>query len=100
MIPAVLLFSSALVVCAAPQKDTSAEASVEASAETTEMTTEASTEVIKATSGDAWYTTLPGSMDSTPKTLDDIYKVLFWLLVVTVVCVTCMALIFIFNQVM
>lgn len=40
-------------------------------AETTETTT---AEIETATPGNAWYTTLPGSPDSTPKTIDDIYS--------------------------
>lgn len=72
---------------------------------TTEMTTEIDPEVTIetttiATPGDAWYTTLPGSPDTTPKTLDDIYKVLFWILVVNVVGAVCIAFVFIFNHVM
>lgn len=72
---------------------------------TTEMTTEVDSEVTTettkvATPGDAWYTTLPGFSDTTPKTLDDIYKVLFWILVVNVVGAACVAFVFIFNHVM
>lgn len=73
---------------------------VQAETITTETTEATTTEVKTATPGNAWYTTLPGSPDLTPKTLDDIYRVLFWLLVVNVICVSCMALVFVFNHVM
>lgn len=75
----------------------------------TETTTEITTEVISvtttettkvATPGDAWYTTLPGSSDTTPKTLDDIYEVLYLILVVIVVSIASVAFVFIFNHVM
>ena len=67
----------------------------------TEITTEVTTETTTvATPGDAWYTTLPGSPDTTPKTLDDIYEVLYLILMVNVVCIVCVAFVFIFNHVM
>lgn len=66
-------------------------------AETTETTT---AEIETATPGNAWYTTLPGSPDSTPKTIDDIYTLLFWILIVLVVFIVCVAFVFIFNCLM
>ena len=72
---------------------------------TTEITTEVAPEVTTetttvATPGNAWYTTLPGSPDTTPKTLDDIYEVLYLILMVNVVFIVCVAFVFIFNHVM
>ena len=68
---------------------------------TTEVIPEVTTETtMVATPGDAWYTTLPGFTDTTPKTLDDIYKVFFWILVVNVVGGACVTFVFIFNHVM
>lgn len=73
---------------------------------TTEATTETTTEVITetaakvATPGDAWYTTLIGSPDQTPKTLDDIYVLLHWILIFLVVFIVCVAFIFIYNCLM
>lgn len=68
---------------------------------TTEVISDATTEISAvATSGDAWYTTLPGAPDATPRTLDDIYKLLFWILVINVVGAACVAFVFIFNHVM
>lgn len=91
----IALFSSVPVMASElPETEITTEIITE---DTTEVTTEMAT---FATPGDAWYTTLPGSPDATPKTLDDIYKVLFWILVVNVVGTACIAFVFIFNQVM
>ena len=79
------------------------EAATETTTEvTTEVTTEATTEtaVKIATPGDAWYTTLVGSPDQTPKTLDDIYVLLHWILIFLVTFIICIAFIFIFNCLM
>lgn len=69
---------------------------------TTETTTEVTTEtaVKVATSSDAWYTTIVGSPDQTPKTLDDIYILLHWILIFLVVFIVCVAFIFIYNCLM
>lgn len=78
-------------------------ATIEATTETTtEVTTEVATETAAkvATPGDAWYTTLIGSPDQTPKTLDDIYVLLHWILIFLVVFIVCVAFIFIYNCLM
>ena len=69
---------------------------------TTEVTTEVTTEtaVKVATPGDAWYTTLIGSPDQTPKTLDDIYVLLHWILIFLVTFIICVAFVFIYNCLM
>lgn len=94
MMLTIVLFSS--VPVAASELDTT-EATTEA---TTEVTTEATTEAKVATSSDAWYTTLVGSPDQTPKTLDDIYVLLYWILIFQVVFIICVAFIFIYNCLM
>lgn len=78
-------------------------ATIEATTETTtEVTTEVATETAAkvATPGDAWYTTLIGSPDQTPKTLDDIYVLFHWILIFLVVFIVCVAFIFIYNCLM
>ena len=65
---------------------------------TTEVTTETAVKV--ATPGDAWYTTLIGSPDQTPKTLDDIYVLLHWILIFLVTFIICVAFVFIYNCLM
>ena len=78
-------------------------ATTEATTETTtEVTTEVATEtaVKVATPGDAWYTTLVGSPDGTPKTLDDIYVLLHWILIFLVTFIICVAFVFIYNCLM
>jgi hypothetical protein len=78
-------------------------ATIEATTETTtEVTTEVATEtaVKVATPGDAWYTTLVGSPDGTPKTLDDIYVLLHWILIFLVTFIICVAFVFIYNCLM
>ena len=67
---------------------------------TTEAMTEVTTEAKVATSGDAWYTMFVGSPDQTPKTLDDIYVLLCWILIFQVVFIICVAFIFIYNCLM
>lgn len=91
----IVLFSSAPVMAfELPETETTTEMTTEVDSEVTAETT------MVATPGDAWYTTLPGFTDTTPKTLDDIYKVLFWILVVNVVGGACVTFVFIFNHVM
>lgn len=78
-------------------------ATIEATTETTtEVTTEVATETALkvATPGDAWYTTLVGSPDGTPKTLDDIYVLLHWILIFLVTFIICVAFVFIYNCLM
>ena len=92
----IVLFNSVPVMASELVPDTEA---------TAEITTEVDPEIITetttvATPGDAWYTTLPGSPDTTPKTLDDIYEVLYLILVVNVVVIASVAFVFIFNHVM
>jgi len=73
----------------------------EAAAEaTTEATTEVTTEAKVATSSDAWYTMFVGSPDQTPKTLDDIYMLLHWILIFLVTFIICVAFVFIYNCLM
>lgn len=92
----IVLFNSVPVMASGLVPETEATAEI-----TTEVTPEVTTETtMVATPGDAWYTTLPGFTDTTPKTLDDIYKVLFWILVVNVVGGACVTFVFIFNHVM
>lgn len=96
----IVLFSSVSVT--ASELDTT-EVATEATTEaTTETTTEVTTELVEkvATSSDAWYTTLVGSPDQTPKTLDDIYVLLHWILIFLVTFIICIAFIFIFNCLM
>lgn len=82
-----LLFSCPVLAYAAPAAGTTTE----------EITAEAVTNV-KATPGDAWYSSVPGIKDNKPKTLDDIYLVLFWILVILAVYVIAKAFIWIFNS--
>ena len=96
MMLTIVLFSSVPVT--ASELDT-AEATTEATTETTtEVTTETAVKV--ATPGDAWYTTLIGSPDQTPKTLDDIYVLLHWILIFLVTFIICVAFVFIYNCLM
>ena len=100
MIPVLLLFSGSALVCQASELETTTEATTAASQEAaTEepITEEPTTEVRKATPGDAWYSGIVGKTDTSPKTLDDIYIVLFWILVVVVVYVMAKAFIWIVN---
>ena len=98
MMSVIVLFNCMPVV--ASELDTS-EATTEAMTEaTTETTTEVTTEAKVATSGDAWYTMFVGSPDQTPKTLDDIYVLLCWILIFQVVFIICVAFIFIYNCLM
>ena len=92
----IVLFNSAPVMASELVPETEATTEI-----TTEVTSEVTTETTTvATPGDAWYTTLPGSPDTTPKTLDDIYEVLYLILMVNVVFIACVAFVFIFNHVM
>lgn len=100
MIPALLLFSGSALVCQASALEATTETSTAASQETaTEepITEEPTTESQRATPGDAWYSGIVGKTDTSPKTLDDIYIVLFWILVVVVVYVMAKAFIWIVN---
>lgn len=73
--------------------------------ETTEATTEAATNgnwtvttfTSTATPGDAWYSNLPGTPDAEPKTLDDIYLILYWILIIVATYALFRAVIFIYN---
>jgi hypothetical protein len=69
---------------------------------TTEVTAEVTTEtaVKVATPGNAWYTDFVGSPDQTPKTLDDIYVLLHWILIFLVTFIICVAFVFIYNCLM
>lgn len=96
MIPVLLLFSCSVLVCRATEIETIPEASTEALQEA--ATEESTTEVRKATPGDAWYSAIVGKEDNAPKTLDDVYAVLFWILVVVVVYVMAKAFIWIVNM--
>ena len=104
MIPVLLLFSSSVLVCQASEIEATTESTTETStaasqeAATEEPTTEEpTTEVRKATSGDAWYSSIVGKTDNTPKTLDDIYVVAFWTLLFLGIQVLINLFEFIFN---
>lgn len=79
---------------------------LDASNATTEVTTEVTAEVTTetavkvATPGNAWYTDFVGSPDQTPKTLDDIYVLLHWILIFLVTFIICVAFVFIYNCLM
>lgn len=92
MIPVLLLFSSSLVCQASEITKVSQKVTTE------ESTMEESVNAQKATPGDAWYSGITGKIDDTPKTLDDIYVVLFWILVVVVLYVMAEAFIWIVNM--
>ena len=103
MIQVLLLFSSSLV-CQASEIEATAESTMETStaasqeAATEEPTTEESTtEARKATPGDAWYSSIMGKTDDTPKTLDDIYVVAFWTLLFVGILTLLVLFVFIFN---
>ena len=107
MIPVLLLFSGSVLVCQASEieattestTETSIAASQEAATEepATEAVTEVTTEEEKATPGDAWYSSIVGKTDNTPKTLDDIYVVAFWILLFLGIQVLINLFEFIFN---
>ena len=100
MIPVLLLFSGSVLVCQASEIETTTETSTAASQEaaTEEPTTEESTtEARRATPGDAWYSTIIGEIDDTPKTLDDIYIVSFWTLLFVGILTLLVLFVFIFN---
>ena len=94
MIPVLLLFSSSLV-CQASEVEATTKTSQEAMTEGS--TTEEPANTRKATPGDAWFSGITGKTDDTPKTLDDIYIVLFWILIVVVLYVMAKAFIWIVN---
>lgn len=87
-----LLFSSSLFCQASEITKVSQKVTTE------ESTMEESANAQKATPGDAWYSGITGKTDDTPKTLDDIYVVLFWILVVVVLYVMAEAFIWIVNM--
>lgn len=104
MIPVLLLFSGSVLVCQASEIEASTEVTTETStaasqeAATEEPTTEESTtEARKATPGDAWYSSIIGKTDNTPKTLDDVYLLAFWTLLVHMIMVLIILFEFIFN---
>ena len=103
MIPVLLLFSSSLV-CQASEIEASTEVTTETSTAasqetaTEEPTTEEpTTEARRATPGDAWYSSIIGKTDNTPKTLDDVYLLAFWTLLVHMIMVLIILFEFIFN---
>lgn len=91
MIPVLLLFSSSLVCQASEITKVSQKVTTE------ESTMEEPANNRKATPGDAWFSGITGKTDDTPKTLDDIYIVLFWILIVVVLYVMAKAFIWIVN---
>ena len=104
MIPVLLLFSGSVLVCQASEIEATAKSTMETStaasreAATEEPTTEESTtEARKATPGDAWYSSIMGKTDDTPKTLDDIYVVAFWTLLFVGILTLLVLFVFIFN---
>ncbi len=96
MIPVLLLFSP-LHVCAAGEAAAGEDAPSAASTET-EISTEHITEEQKATPGDAWYSSITGLKDDQPKTLDDVYQLEYWILLVLLVYVMSRTFLFIFNN--
>lgn len=104
MIPVLLLFSGSVLVCQASEIEATTESTTEASTTasqetaTEEPTTEEpTTETRRATPGDAWYSSIEGKTDNTPKTLDDIYVVAFWTLLFLGMQVLISLFEFIFN---
>ena len=104
MIPVLLLFSGSVLVCQASEIEATTESTTETSiaasqeAATEEPTTEEqTTEARKATPGDAWYSSIMGKTDDTPKTLDDIYVVAFWTLLFVGILTLLVLFVFIFN---
>lgn len=98
MIPVLLLFSP-LHVCAADEAAAGEDAPSAASTEAvTEISTEHITEEQKATPGDAWYSSITGLKDDQPKTLDDVYQLEYWILLVLLVYVMSRTFLFIFNN--
>lgn len=87
MIPVVLLFNCSLPVSAA-EMDSPANITSEVEAEAADQ---------KATPGDAWFSSITGVADTSQKTLDDIYLVCFWILLILAVYVIFKAFVFIFN---
>lgn len=94
MIPVLLLFSSSLV-CQASEIEATTKTSTAASQEA--VPEEPTTETRKATPGDAWYSSIIGKTDDTPKTLDDIYVVAFWTLLFVGILTLLVLFVFIFN---
>lgn len=93
IIPILLLFNPLHTYAAVE-----ASAGGEAATTLTEAVIEVTTEEKKATPGDAWYSSITGVSDDQPKTIDDVYLILFWILVVLVVYVMSKAFIWIFNN--
>ena len=99
MIPVLLLFSGSVLVCQASEIEATAESTMETSTAASQeaATEEPTTNVRKATPGDAWYSSIVGKTDNTPKTLDDIYVVAFWILLFLGIQVLINLFEFIFN---
>lgn len=95
MIPVLLLFSGSVLVCQASEIGATTETSTAASREA--ATEEPTTETRRATPGDAWYSSIIGKTDDTPKTLDDIYVVEFWTLMFVGILTLLVLFVFIFN---
>lgn len=98
MIPVLLLFSSSLV-CQASEIEATTEATTKTSTAVSQeaVPEEPTTETRKATPGDAWYSSIMGKTDDTPKTLDDIYVVAFWTLLFVGILTLLVLFVFIFN---
>lgn len=99
MIPVLLLFSGSVLVCQASEIEASTEVTTETSTAASQeaATEEPTTETRKATPGDAWYSSIIGKTDNTPKTLDDVYLLAFWTLLVHMIMVLIILFEFIFN---
>ena len=98
MIPVLLLFSSSLVWQAAEiEATTEATTKTSTAASQEAVPEEPTTETRKATPGDAWYSSIMGKTDDTPKTLDDIYVVAFWTLLFVGILTLLVLFVFIFN---
>lgn len=99
MIPVLLLFSGSVLVCQASEIEATTESTTETSIAASQeaATEEPTTETRKATPGDAWYSSIMGKTDDTPKTLDDIYVVAFWTLLFVGILTLLVLFVFIFN---
>lgn len=93
MIPVLLLFNPLHVYAAVESA-----AGGEAATASTEAVTEVTTEEQNATPGDAWYSSITGLKDDQPKTLDDVYQLEYWILLVLLVYVMSRTFLFIFNN--
>lgn len=99
MIPVLLLFSGSVLVCQASEIEATTESTTETSIAASQeaVPEEPTTETRKATPGDAWYSSIMGKTDDTPKTLDDIYVVAFWTLLFVGILTLLVLFVFIFN---